>query len=366
MRIGIDARLYGISDRGIGRYTEKLIEYLEKIDSENEYFIFLRQDGFNKYQSKNYNFHKVLINIRPYSVKEQIIFPIRLYQYHLDLVHFPHFNVPIFYRKPFLITIHDLIISKFPESRRKATTLPYFLYQVKLIFYQLIIKNAVKLAKKIIVVSKATKKDVMEILKADPKKIEVIYEGVDLIKIQNSNFEIQNYILYVGAAYPHKNLERLLLAFKNLNISHLKLILVGKNDYFYQRLKKYSQKLGLNDQVIFKGEVSDEELANLYQNALFFIFPSLSEGFGLPGLEAMAYGTPVLASTLSSLPEIFGEAAYYFNPYDVEEIKRAMNKLLTDENLRKNLKEKGFKQIKKYSWQRMAEKILEIYKNIQS
>lgn len=367
MRLGIDARLFGITDRGIGRYTEKLINYLEKIDFENEYFIFLRKEGFKKYQPSNKNFHKVLSDYRPYSLKEQFFFPFKLLKYHLDLVHFPHFNVPIFYPKKFIITIHDLIISRYPESRRKSTTLPYFFYKLKLFGYKMVLKNAVKLAKKIIAVSEFTKKEIIDLLKIKPEKIKVIYEGVDKSKIENCKLQIEKpYILYVGAAYPHKNLERLLLAFKNLisrDLIDINLVFVGRKDFFYYKLEEFSQKIGLSERVIFKGEVSDKELAFLYQNALFLIFPSLAEGFGLPGLEAMAYGTPVLASSIPSLLEIFGEAAYYFNPYQIEEITQAMYNLLKDKNLREKLKENGFIQIKKYSWLKMAKEILEIYKD---
>ncbi|MFN3301584.1 MAG: glycosyltransferase family 4 protein [Patescibacteria group bacterium] len=364
MKIGIDARLYGIVDRGIGRYTERLIHYLEKIDRENDYFIFLRQNGFSQYQPKNKNFHKILANYRPYSLKEQISFPYLLKKYKLDLIHFPHFNVPFFYRQPFIVTIHDLIISKFPQSR--ATTLPYFFYKIKFIGYQIVLKNALKLAKKIIAVSQATKKDIVEILKINPEKIIVIYEGVDKLEIKNLELGINfPYILYVGAAYPHKNLERLLLAFKNFitySQIDLKLVLVGKKDFFYQRLEKYAEELKLKDKVIFTGQLSDEDLARLYKNASFFILPSLCEGFGLPGLEAMAYGLPVAASSFSSLPEIFGQAAYYFNPYSVDELTKAIFKLATDENIKKDLKEKGLEQVKKYSWEKMAKEVLEIYK----
>jgi len=371
MKIGIDARLYGVSDRGIGRYTEKLIYYLEKIDQQNEYYIFLRQDGFNQYQPQNKNFHKVLANFQPYSLKEQIIFPFKIYKYHLDLVHFPHFNVPVFYRKLFIVTLHDLIITRFPESRRKSTRLPLPIYYLKLFFYNLVLKNALSKSKKIIAVSEATKKDILEILKVKSEKISVIYEGVDLLKISNSQCliskKIENpYILYVGAAYPHKNLERLLNAFKKLNHPFLKLVLIGKKDFFYQRLEKYNQKLGLNGKVIFTGEVSDKELVGFYKNALFFIFPSLFEGFGLPGLEAMAYGLPVAASSISSLKEILGEAAYYFNPYNNEEIVEAIEKLTIDESLREKLKKLGLERVKQFSWQKMAEKTLEVYEKFSS
>lgn len=368
MKIGIDARLYGIEDRGIGRYTEKLINYLEKIDFENEYFIFLRQKGFNNYQPQNKNFHKVLADFLPYSLKEQIIFPCLLKKYKLDLVHFTHFNVLIFYRQPFVATIHDLIISKFPESRRRSTKLPLLLYYLKLFFYNLVLKNALKKSKKIIAVSEATKKDIIELFRVDANKISVIYEGVDLIKGDGQRLIYDPYALYVGAAYPHKNLERLIIAFKKFTENKeyligkkLKLVLVGKNDYFYQRLRNLIGKLDLIDNVVLTGEVSDQELANYYQHALFFIFPSLTEGFGLPAIEALNYGLPVAASSVSSLPEVLGEAAYYFDPHNIDEITQAIAIMATDDKLRNQLKEKAATQVKKFSWQKMAEEILKIY-----
>lgn len=371
MKIGIDARLYGIKDRGIGRYTERLIAHLEKMDTENEYFVFLRQDGFDKYQTQNKNFHKVLADYRPYSFKEQIVYPGLLLKYKLDLIHFPHFNAPIFYRRRFILTIHDLIITRFPESRRQATTLPAPLFYLKLFFYHRVLKSAIKRAKKIIAVSKATKKDIIELFRIDEKKIEVVYEGVDLIESNIGRLIHDPYILYVGAAYPHKNLERLIIAFdkviKNSTApisKKLKLVLVGKDDYFYQRLKDLVKKLELIDQVVFTGQVSDQELVSYYQQALFLVFPSLAEGFGLPALEAINYGLPVAASSVYSLPEVLGEAGYYFNPRQINEIESAIETMATDDKLRNELKVKGKEQIKRYSWSKMARQILAIYQSL--
>jgi glycosyltransferase involved in cell wall biosynthesis len=369
MKIGIDARLYGIKDRGIGRYAERLIAYLEKIDTQNEYFIFLRQDGFKNYLPQHKNFHKILADFQPYSLKEQITFPCQLKKCKLDLVHFLHFNVPIFYRRSFVVTIHDLIITRFPDSRRKSTRLPLFLYYLKLFFYNLVLKNALKKSKKIIAVSEATKKEIISLFNIDFPKINVIYEGVDKISITGRQSPITDpYILYVGAAYPHKNLERLIIAFEKFiknsesPISkRIKLVLVGKSDYFYERIKKLIEKLNLIDDVVLTGEVSDENLASYYKNALFFIFPSLAEGFGLPALEALNYGIPVASSNVYSLPEILGQSAYYFNPRDINEITSAIETMSTDDKLKQDLIAQGKAQSEKFSWQKMAEQIAKIY-----
>ncbi len=172
------------------------------------------------------------------------------------------------------------------------------------------------------------------------------------------------YLLYVGNAYPHKNLERLLQAFKIVkNQRHdLSLVLVGKIDYFYQRLQELSQELGLVGKIIFAGQVSDQDLKWLYQNSLAYIFPSLLEGFGLPGLEAMAQGLPVISSDRGPLPEIYGSAAVYFNPEDIEEMALVIVKTVSDRALREKLSQLGQEQAKKYSWQRCAQETLEVYK----
>lgn len=174
------------------------------------------------------------------------------------------------------------------------------------------------------------------------------------------------YLLYVGNAYPHKNLERLLMSFKLIleQKPNLHLVLVGKIDYFYKRLKKMVQGLGLKQNVIFTGQVSDQELSRLYIDALVYVFPSLAEGFGLPGLEAMAKNLPVISSNKEPLPEIYGSAAIYFNPEDVDEMSRAILQVINDKDLREKLRKAGQVQVKKYSWERCAQETLEVYKNL--
>ncbi|MEK7653131.1 MAG: glycosyltransferase family 1 protein [Patescibacteria group bacterium] len=370
MTIGIDARLYGTRHRGIGRYIEKLIENLEKIDSENQYVVFLQKSNFNEYQPKNPNFKRELADFRAYSIKEQVIFPRILKKHQFNLVHFPHFNVPIFYRGKFVVTIHDLIISHYPDSR--ATTLPFWLYQIKLFFYRLILNSAAKKANKIIAVSGYTKEDIVNLLHVGQEQVVVTYEGVGIPAVRNENCAealnnlgiLGDYLLYVGSAYPHKNLEKLISAFKIVEThchaslpNNLKLVLAGRIDLFYERLKN-----NINDKnIIFTGELKDEQLFCLYKNAKAYVFPSLMEGFGLPPLEAQSQGCPVISANSSCLPEILGDSAVYFDPGDIYEMAIKIESVLDDKILRDDLIEKGYENVKKYLWEDCAKKTLVIY-----
>lgn len=174
MRIGIDARFYGPYGKGIGRYTQKLITHLEKIDYKNEYFIFLRKENFNLYKPNNPNFHRVLAEYPWYSLKEQIVFPFKLYSYKLDFVHFLHFNVPLLYKKPFIVTIHDLIHRKLSKT---ASTLNFFLFYIKKVLYFIVMNSSIKRAKKIITVSLFSKNMILKHYNISPKKIIITYEA---------------------------------------------------------------------------------------------------------------------------------------------------------------------------------------------
>ncbi len=175
MRIGIDARFYGPSGgKGIGRYTQQLIINLENIDKENEYFIFLRQENFDLYRPLNKRFHKVLADYRWYSLKEQIYFPIKLYKFRLDLVHFLHFNVPIFYFRRFVVTIHDLIHRR---TSKNGSTLSWLAFSLKKIAYSVVIASAIKRSKKIITVSNFSKKEILKYYRVSSDKIFVTYES---------------------------------------------------------------------------------------------------------------------------------------------------------------------------------------------
>ncbi|MBU1148828.1 glycosyltransferase family 4 protein [Patescibacteria group bacterium] len=371
MKIGIDARFFGPYGKGLGRYTQKLILNLEKIDQDNQYYIFLRTDNFGDYQPQNLNFHKVKADYPWYSLAEQFLFPWLIRKYQLDLMHFPHFNVPIFYWGKMIVTIHDLIITNYPT--RKATTLGPLKYRLKHAGYKIVIWLASKRAASIITVSKYSKQQIVKHFSVNPDKIHVTYEACDAKGNEGSTDNIltkykisQPYLLYVGNVYPHKNIETLLSAFSRLSQERddLKLVLVGKGDYFYQRIKRQVDELNLIGKVIFTGFVPDDDLLGIYRKASLYVFPSLEEGFGLPPLEAMAQGIPVICSNNSCLPEVLGGAVHYFDPKSTEQIISSVKKVLDDDQYRHQLIQRGSRQVKKYSWQFLADKTRRIYQNV--
>ena len=384
MRIGIDCRLW--NETGVGRYIRNLVLNLQKIDKKNEYALFVLSKDYSSIISHLSSLisHLVKSDIRWHTIEEQLKFPAIINKENLDLMHFPYFSVPIFYNRAFVVTIHDLIINHFSTGR--ASTLSDTVYKLKLLTYKLILKTAAQKAKKIIAVSNTTKKEITDHLNIDSSKIVVTYEGVDSalqnskVKSENSKLQFKNqkYFLYIGNAYPHKNLERLLKGFSafchpeaSAEGSHkilrsaqndTRLVLVGKEDYFYKRLKKTVQQMNLFKNVIFMQDVTDEELSSLYKNALALVLPSLMEGFGLTTLEAMANKCLVLASGIPSIREICGDAAIYFNPFDIKDMTQKMKDVyLNNIYYLSNKKEKGLERVKLFSWERMAQETLAVY-----
>lgn len=372
MKIGIDARLYGTKHGGIGRYTQELIKNLEAIDSKNDYYIFMAVDNFKDYQPTNPKFHKVSANFKVYGIFEQLLYPFLLYKYQLDLVHFPHFNAPLMYRKKFIVTIHDLIISHYPSTR--ATTLNPILYKTKLSAYNLLVAKVAKNSARILTVSNYTKNDIARFLKVNAEKIVVVYNGVDVsingsdcVNVMAELGITGKYLLYIGSAYPHKNLERLINAFGEVKKDYpqLQLVLGGKNNFFYERLKQMineSENLSaVKASMVFTDYLTDQKLACLYKNAELYVFPSLIEGFGLPALEAQVHGLPVISSQAACLPEILGDSAIYFDPENTAQMAEKISLALASADVRAELISQGRENIKKYSWSKMAEKIQQQY-----
>jgi glycosyltransferase involved in cell wall biosynthesis len=390
MKIGIDARFYGPIGKGLGRYTQEVVDNIIKINNaaDGEVFdfvIFLSPNNFDELIVSDQHVKKVMLDVRWYSWREQIMMPFYIWRERLDLIHFPHFNVPIFTPVKFVLTLHDLILTHFPTVR--ATTKNILIYRLKNIAYLLVTKIAVRRSEKIITVSEFTKKDIIHNFKIEADKIVVTYEGVanlahgrDSLFVAKLNskemlekYHIgENFLLYVGNAYPHKNLETLVKVFNRLHVARpeLKLVLVGKEDYFYDRIHNYAsslnlwQKENMNSPIVFAGYVPDSQLEIMYQEAKVYVFPSLYEGFGLPPLEAMAKGCPVVSSDRSSLPEILGNAAVYFNPEDENDIFVKITNVLDDNNFRDALKIKGLEQAKKYNWWECANETLNVYKKV--
>ena len=368
-KIVIDGRMYQQS--GIGRYIRNLINQLQRLDKDNEYFILLLDKNFepDMYQS---NFKKVLANFGWYGISEQFTLPKLLKEIKPNLVHFPHFNVPIFYKDKFVVTIHDLIHQHFQMKR--ATTNDPVTYQIKQFGYDLVFKNAINKSVKILVPSKFVKDQLVKGWKVDNKKIVITHEAVDdkIFTIANKmsqeridgvmeKFNIRvPYIFYVGNAHPHKNVEGLIQAFLKLKERYPKLALVlsGQDHYFWQRIKREYQY----DGIIYTGYVSDEMLVALYKNASCFVMPSFEEGFGIPLLEAMACGCPVVSSNAGALGEVGGTACIYFDPAKPDDMGDQIDRVLNNVDLRNELIRKGQKRYKQFSWEKLTKQTLEVYK----
>lgn len=374
MRIGIDARFYGSIGKGLGRYTEKLIAHLENIDSENQYVIFLRRENFDEYVPSRKNFQKALADYSWYGWREQLLFPFVLFRYRFDLVHFPHFNVPIFYRGKFLVTVHDLILLRFPTVQN--TTLGWVGYAFKYSLYRLVIASALKRSVAVLTVSSFTEEDIIAHYPGAREKIFVTREAADpqcffVCEGESAGIleryglmgpseygRIRKYFLYVGNAYPHKNLESIIAEAKEF--PEYAFVFVGKEDFFYRRLRSTIRD---PRNIFFVGFVPDRDLSVLYRNAAAYLFPSRYEGFGLPGLEAMQYGLPVIASNQGSLPEIYGNAALFFDPDRDGDFTRMIRSFLeySPEELAL-LKQKGFVRAGSFHWHDMAEETLGVYR----
>jgi glycosyltransferase involved in cell wall biosynthesis len=374
MRIGIDARLW--NETGVGRYIRNLVWNLQELDKTNQYVLFVSKGlKAEDLGLKNEEWKVVETNIKWHTVEEQLQFPKILEKENLDLVHFPYFSIPIYYNRPFVLTIHDLIINHYPTG--KSSTLPSPIYYLKLMGYKYVISQAAHKAKHIITVSHATKEEITDHLHVSEDKISVTYEGVeDSLKLQEPSggslgqntklpLKYQKYLLYVGNAYPHKNLDRLIDAFKIISkeFPDVELVLVGKEDYFYHRLQEKVKSLELEKQVIFTGFVSERELRQYYTKAIATIVPSLMEGFGLPGLEAMQEGCLVLASDIPSFREIYQKAAVYFDPLAVDSLHATIREVLAEQKMFHSSIEEGRKRVTFFSWEKMAEQTLKIYES---
>ena len=300
-----------------------------------------------------------------YGIKEQLKFPYKELKKHKpDLLHVPHYNVPIFYRGDMIVTIHDLthlVYSEFLSNK-------FAKYYAKLMM-----KIAIKKSKIILTESENTKKDILKYFKVDEDKIKVVYLGVKEDLKQKSKQEVdylyekfniprnKKLLMFVGNLKPHKNLERLLQAFSKIeNNDKYALLLVGKAFENYNNLKDKEKELGIEKNTIHTGIVTEDELVDLYNLVDLFVFPSLYEGFGLPVIEAMACGTKVVSSSSSSLPEVGGDVVSYFNPENVIEMAKVIEEELEKEDTEQD-RQKRINWAKKFDWKETSRKIKEIF-----
>ena len=369
-RIGLDLRLFGIEHGGIGRYCQELFPRILELDKENRYLLFFNKktaafDKLKKFQ-KSANVEVIETHIRHYSLGEQLGFLRLLNKSNLDLVHFPNFNVPIFYKRPFVVTIHDLVHHKISGAKKNRW--------LSFLAYKKVIATAAKKAKQIITVSQASKKDVINLLQADSKKIKVIYEGAPLNsgiadekveEVKKSYLLNKPYFLFVGVLERKKNLVNLTRGFDyflqkyKLNMD---LVIVGKMDAHYPEIKHQAMDIKAGNNLVFTGPVDDYELDALYKGAYAFVSASLHEGFGLPGVEALGFGLPLLVSNIEVFNEIYDNAAMYFNPLDPEDIGEKMYLLARDSQFYGQMQHKSFERSKFFNWEKAAEETLEVYK----
>ncbi len=378
MRIGIDARMYGLEHAGVGRYVMKLVEMVLKYDKKNDYVLFLRKSHLAEYKNKK-RVKVVEVNIPIYSFTEQLILPAIFYREKLDLLHIPHFNAPLFYPGKYLLTIHDLIKhdSKGPET----TTKKPWLYFLKRMGYLILTNLITQRASHIIVPTEFVKNDLVQRLKVPDRKITVTYEAVSgsLKEVALTNTEKhkvlnrfgleQPFVVYTGNVYPHKNVDLLIDAVVAHNQDKevdLQLALICSRSVFWERLNKKIEERKLGKWIKMLGYLDDKDVSDLYSLALTLVHPSKMEGFGLTGLEAMSLGLPVISSNASCLPEVYGEAALYFDPNSKQDLVDCLEKLIKDSVLRDTLIAAGYHQVRKYSWDKMGRETIAIYNTLKS
>lgn len=363
MRIGIDARFAGPTGRGLGRYTAELLYHLALLEPADEFVVFTRRDN-PEFVPDHPRFRSVVADFPWYSFAEQIRFPGFIRRSGVDLMHFPHFNVPVFSRTPFVVTIHDLILRRFPTHA--ASTRSRIGYAVKRLGYHAVIAAAVRRARAIIAVSNFTAAEIVGAWPAVRQKVRVVPEGISRLPASSEpaaavlgRYGIASpYFLYVGSCYPHKNVGGLIAAYRRLREMEPNppaLVIAGSPDRFSERISDAVRRDG-PAHVRFIGFVPDAELAALYREAIAYVCPSRYEGFGLPPLEALACGTRVLAHRATALPEVLGDSAFFTDACDPDRFAADLRRIWRDPPRR------GAFDPARFSWRAAAEATYAVYR----
>jgi glycosyltransferase involved in cell wall biosynthesis len=362
MKIAIDARKW--RDYGIGTYVRNLVRHLASLDRETTYFLFCDRADEPTLRDLAANFVPVVEDSRGYSLQEHFTIPGKLQKLGAQLLHSPHYVLPLLCRKRSVVTIHDCIHLLFPQYLPNRAAYQYARWMMG---------SAIKRSDLVLTVSEASRRDILRFYpRADPDRLQVIPNAIDdaildapgeeeMERVQERYQVRGRFVLYAGNIKPHKNLERLVGAFGLLKQrpghEDVKLLIIGDEVNRYGSLRRSVEAAGVRQDVRFFGFVPTKTLSALYRLASVFAFPSLYEGFGLPPLEAMACGTPVVTSRISSLPEVVGDAALLVDPYSTEDIAHGLERVLGDEGLRGELSTRGRARVKQFSWERSVEAI---------
>src|SRR5262245_51011373 len=356
-------------DFGIGTYIRNLLRHLARIDTAAEYVVLCRAEDREALSHVGPNFRPVTETAANYSIGEQVRIPLALSRERIDLFHAPHYVLPPLVRCRSVVTIHDCIHLMFPQ---------YLPGRLALHYAQTSISLATRRATRVMTVSESSKRDILRFVEAPAEKIDVIYNAYDerftvepreedVVRVRE-RFQLHDeFVLYAGNVKPHKNLERLIDAFdlvRKRGLDHLKLVIIGDDISKYTALRRGVHFHQLHKFVRFLGYLPEETLAVMYRLAGVFVFPSLYEGFGLPPLEAMASGTPVVTSNVSSLPEVAGDAAVLVDPYDAHAIADGIHRVLSDETLRRDLRKKGVARAGQFSWETSVRRVYKIYMQV--
>jgi glycosyltransferase involved in cell wall biosynthesis len=364
VRIAIDARK--LRDYGIGTYVRNLLRHLSRLDRTTEYVVLCREADCRVVDELGENFRAVPESSPGYSVREQFTVPRDLWREKVHLFHAPHYVLPPLTPCKTVVTIHDCIHLRFPQYLPSRMGYAYARSSLWLATHR---------ANRILTVSEASKRDILRYFNVPESRIDVIYNAIDerfhetpdeeqVARVRERYQLNAPFVLYAGNIKPHKNLERLIDAFDMLRkhgFDTVQLLIIGDEISKYATLRRAVHRHKLHKHVRFFGFVQDKTLAILYRLADVFVFPSLYEGFGLPPLEAMASGTPVITSNVSSLPEVVGDAALLIDPYEPEAIADAMRRVLSEPALREDLRARGLARVRQFSWERSISRVREIY-----
>jgi glycosyltransferase involved in cell wall biosynthesis len=374
VKVAIDIRR--MTEFGVGTYIRNVVRTLARLDSDGEYFLIGSPDRVAECGALPPNFHFVALDGGDHTLKGNLEFRAIVRRLQCDLVHVPHlFWIPRGLNCPYVLTVHDLLEHMYGSRHLSSLRRSLHFHMTR---------RVLRRAARVIAVSQFTKNEIEKLLAIPDARIEVVYNAIDERFLHGHATEadreliaqryLVNYpfLLYAGAIRPHKNVVRIIEAFSSLkselqkegHYPDLKLIIIGDDLSSHPRLRRTVVRSGVQNDVRFLGFVPIEVLRIFYDVAKIFVFPSLYEGFGLPPLEAMAHGTPVVTSNTSSLPEVAGNAALLVNPENVFEIRRGLQRVLLDPALRAQMKQRGYEQAQRFSWTVSVSRILEIYREV--